>query len=39
MLGAGLVQLIGQENFYWSVHDAVIHGQSMLVVRTQLLPT
>jgi len=31
MLGAGLVQLIGQENFYWSVHDAVIHGQSMLV--------
>jgi hypothetical protein len=36
MLSAGLVDLIGKENFYWDVHDAVVYGQRMLEVRVHV---
>lgn len=42
MLSGGLVDLIGKENFYWDVHDAVVYGQRMLEAaygRTDARPT
>lgn len=36
LLSAGLVDLIGKENFYWDVHDAVVLGQQMLEVTLSL---
>ncbi len=32
LLSAGLVDLIGKENFYWELHDAVVYGQRQLEI-------